>query len=565
MSESITLIPFARLVESSTNPRKIFAAGAMAELVESIKSQGVLQPIVVRPLIQQLQGMETDGAEAFEVVFGHRRFRAAQQTDVGEMPCIVRAMSDQDVALAQIHENLERADVSPLEEADGYVRLMRDHGISADQIAADTGKSRTYIYNRIKLAQLSEPARAQVITLQIPAEIATLIARVPAPLQGKAIDRVTSKDYDTGQRVVASYRQARAALAAHFTVALSQVAWDPADDSLTTCGACTSCPKLSSNDPGLAEALGAGVCTDVPCHDAKALAHQARTLDALRHAGRIIDGEVADAIASISPARPPTGYQFVSAVLYPAPGEMRRAESPPARSLTGMLADLAAAGQPLPDTIHIEHHGQLVECLSDSDTYSWLIPDWRRLNGLAISPALSGGTPAPAASTATAGSAEQAYAPRHPDRAHWSAQERAVADGTRWAEIKGQIMQRVATAARTTDDLRLMIYREIDLGTPINRAAMLLGWITQQDIEECNVETIVLSHIDEQAGPDALAAFLLLVHIDDDMGSPHSQRGAACRLALATRYGVDVDVSTSQEDDEAPERDPNTADMFEAA
>jgi ParB/RepB/Spo0J family partition protein len=120
----ITNIAITHLDESPYNPRKIFNEASMQELAADIKAQGrVLSPLLVRP---------TNGA-MYQIVFGHRRYRAAEIAGLLEVPCMVRAMSDEEVKRAQISENLQREDVHPIEEAEGFQALMNDHGVTADE------------------------------------------------------------------------------------------------------------------------------------------------------------------------------------------------------------------------------------------------------------------------------------------------------------------------------------------------------------------------------------------------------------------------------------------------
>ena len=117
--EKVQHLELNSIEESHNNPRKTFSAAAAAEMLESVRTQGVLQPIVVRPIL----GLP-EGDEAFEVVFGHLRLRAALAAGHATIPAIVRAMSNSDADLARLHENLEREDVHYIEEAEAMARLI---------------------------------------------------------------------------------------------------------------------------------------------------------------------------------------------------------------------------------------------------------------------------------------------------------------------------------------------------------------------------------------------------------------------------------------------------------
>jgi ParB/RepB/Spo0J family partition protein len=157
--------PVAELHESPTNPRQLF--GDLTEMADSIKAQGVLQPIVARQVGKHL-----------EIVFGHRRFRAAKLAGLKVVPVIVREMGDVEVLEAQMVENLAREDVHPLELAEGYQRLMAT-GMEADEMAKRLGVSRSSIYTTLKLTDLVPEAKAAFLAGRIASTAAAVaIARV---------------------------------------------------------------------------------------------------------------------------------------------------------------------------------------------------------------------------------------------------------------------------------------------------------------------------------------------------------------------------------------------------
>lgn len=134
-------IPLFLFVESTTNPRQHFE-DSLHELAETIRKSGVLQAILARPKDEYLQ-----------IVFGARRFRASLLAGKETIPALVREMSDAEVLEAQLVENLQRRDVHPIEEAEGYKRLLMltDPTYTVEQIAAKVGKTPVYITTRLKL------------------------------------------------------------------------------------------------------------------------------------------------------------------------------------------------------------------------------------------------------------------------------------------------------------------------------------------------------------------------------------------------------------------------------
>lgn len=162
------MIPITDIVESKTNPRKVFSGGN--ELCESVRAKGILQPLVVRPI----------GAIkiCYELVCGARRLRAAKGAGLAEVPCIIRHYTDREVLEIQIIENDQRADVNPMEQAEGYERLLKYDGYDVAQIAAKTGRSDSYVRQRLQLTRLREPFREMVMEGQLALGHGLLISRL---------------------------------------------------------------------------------------------------------------------------------------------------------------------------------------------------------------------------------------------------------------------------------------------------------------------------------------------------------------------------------------------------
>lgn len=134
--------------ESQTERRKHFDKAALGELADSIKTAGLINPVLVRPVNGH-----------FEIVAGERRFMAAELAGVSEIPATVRELTDEQVLEIQLIENLQREGLHPLSEAEGYDKLIRTHGHTAEEIADKLGKSKAYVYARIKLLALGPAAR----------------------------------------------------------------------------------------------------------------------------------------------------------------------------------------------------------------------------------------------------------------------------------------------------------------------------------------------------------------------------------------------------------------------
>jgi len=139
------LVPIAELHPSGLNPRKAFPEEELAELAESIRSRGLLQPIIARPDPQR---------GGYEIVAGERRWRAAQRAAVHDVPVIVRDLSDAEAAEFALIENVQRTDLNPIEEASGYNELIERFGYTQERLSEVVGKSRSYLSNMLRLLRL---------------------------------------------------------------------------------------------------------------------------------------------------------------------------------------------------------------------------------------------------------------------------------------------------------------------------------------------------------------------------------------------------------------------------
>jgi len=139
-------VSVAHLHPGKYQPRHMFGDEELHDLAESIREKGVLQPLLVRPHPEQVG--------EFEIIAGERRWRAAQKAQVHEVPVIVRDFNDQETLEVALVENLQRQDLSPLEEADGYHRLMHEFSHTQEQLARALGKSRSHVANTLRLLTL---------------------------------------------------------------------------------------------------------------------------------------------------------------------------------------------------------------------------------------------------------------------------------------------------------------------------------------------------------------------------------------------------------------------------
>jgi len=172
-SGRLVSLPIDLLVPNQFQPRKYFEPGAMVELAKSIEQHGLLQPIVVRPLT----------GDKFEIIAGERRWRAAQRIDLKTIKCLVHTFNDEQAAGVAMVENLIRADLNPIEEAEAYSRLIETFGYGHEDIALIIGQSRAKITNSLRLLKLMEPVRDLLIKQRITVGHAKILAGLPDSLQ----------------------------------------------------------------------------------------------------------------------------------------------------------------------------------------------------------------------------------------------------------------------------------------------------------------------------------------------------------------------------------------------
>jgi len=154
------------------NPRRLFTDAELDELAESIRERGIIQPIVVRAL----------EGEKFEIIAGERRWRAAQRAGLHDVPIAIIEANDAQSLEFAIIENVQRADLNPIEEASGYLALMDDFNRTQDEVAHIVGKSRPHVANTMRLLKLSEPVKQLVRAGKISAGHARLLVGQPNAL-----------------------------------------------------------------------------------------------------------------------------------------------------------------------------------------------------------------------------------------------------------------------------------------------------------------------------------------------------------------------------------------------
>ncbi len=147
-------LPIDLISANPRNPRRHFAEGDLGDLSQSIREHGIVQPVVVRPV---------ENGSRYEIIAGERRWRAAQKAGLAEVPAIVRDVSDRVALELAIVENVQRTDLNPLEEAQGYQQLIDEHGYSQADLGQVIGKSRSHVANTLRLLRLPDGVRSMLV------------------------------------------------------------------------------------------------------------------------------------------------------------------------------------------------------------------------------------------------------------------------------------------------------------------------------------------------------------------------------------------------------------------
>jgi ParB family chromosome partitioning protein len=168
-------VPVEFLKANPRNPRRVFSEAELEDLAHSIKERGVIQPIVVRPV----RGSD----DHFEIIAGERRWRAAQRAGLHDVPVVVVDATDRESLEFAIIENVQRADLNPIEEAAGYQRLADEFDYVQDDIAKIVGKSRSHVANMLRLLKLSDPVKAYVMSGKLSAGHARQLVGQPNALE----------------------------------------------------------------------------------------------------------------------------------------------------------------------------------------------------------------------------------------------------------------------------------------------------------------------------------------------------------------------------------------------
>lgn len=181
--ESVSSLPLDLIQRGRYQPRRDFDPDSLRELADSIAAQGVIQPIVVRPI----------GEGRYEIVAGERRWRASQQAGLREIPVVVRDVDEQAAIAIALIENIQRADLNPLEEAEALARLLTEFGLTHQQVAEAVGKSRTTVTNLLRLLELNDEVKGYLRGGRLEMGHARALLGLRGPQQSRAAGEVVAR------------------------------------------------------------------------------------------------------------------------------------------------------------------------------------------------------------------------------------------------------------------------------------------------------------------------------------------------------------------------------------
>lgn len=273
-------------------------------LAPSLQPDGVLQPISARPWPNEdrpgIKARPNPGGRFYEIIIGEGRWLASRAAKLDTIPFFWRDIDDRTALRMQLVENLKRKDLTEIEEAEGYRRLMKDHGLTADQVAQEIGvegKSRSYVYGRLKLLDLCPAALKIARQHKLEASLLLLAARIPDEKLQIAAIKEMAPSYSGADPM--SYRNAKGMVQRRYMLKLAEAPFSRTDaELLPAAGSCERCPKRTGNAADLfADVDSTDMCTDPGCHTAKTETHIKRQRAAAKANNiKVIEGEAAKKI-----------------------------------------------------------------------------------------------------------------------------------------------------------------------------------------------------------------------------------------------------------------------------
>ncbi|HEY0915683.1 MAG TPA: ParB/RepB/Spo0J family partition protein [Solimonas sp.] len=513
---------------SPTNPRrrKGLDVESLSSLAASIKAQGLAQPILVRPLpgsrTEETFRTREEGRPlpAYELVCGERRLRACRLADLPTMPMLVRELSDQEALELQLVENIQREDLDPMEEAEGFDRMRRELGYSVEQIAERIakGKGKDYVYKTMKLLELTPESREAMYDGHLGRSTGLLVARYPAAQQADVVEFI--KDLARGGEP-APFRLVAPQVFRRFNLALKAAVWLIGDETLVPdAGACTTCPKRTGAHGDLFgdEADDEDSCTDPDCFEGKRQAHVVRVkADAEKQGLKVIDGDAAKEAIPTAWSGWVRGYSRLTDVAYTETGNdgvERQVTFEDALRSLGKKA-------PKPQVLINPHTAEAIKVIPESLADELVEKHEDKEDGKR--------TPG---SRSTLPAKEEDARPE---------EEKALDDHAVGRAVVVRMFDAIRARDRTDADM-LVIAKALFTLALINgdlpRLELYQGWSDEfEGKHEEDVVRHILAKLDALP-PAEVAALLTMAAVETLMGSWHVTRPQ--EVALAQAYGVDI-------------------------
>lgn len=204
-AEQATTLPVAAIVPGRYQPRTRMDEASLAELAASIRAQGLIQPLLVRPLAGAGE------ARRYEIIAGERRWRAAQMAGLAEVPVLVRDVPDEAALAMSLIENIQREDLNPIEEAAGLQRLMDEFGLTHERLAEAIGRSRSAVTNLLRLLRLAEPVQRMLADGALETGHARALLALEPAQQIEAAHRIVARGLSVRQAEALVARRRRTA------------------------------------------------------------------------------------------------------------------------------------------------------------------------------------------------------------------------------------------------------------------------------------------------------------------------------------------------------------------
>jgi ParB family transcriptional regulator, chromosome partitioning protein len=284
------------------NYRKTIDKKKLDELAASIKEHGVLQAVLARP--------SPTKPGRFELLVGSRRFKGSTLAGKEDIPATVRELTDIQAAKLQLIENIHREDPHPLEEAEAFEALHVKHKMPVDDIAAEIGKPKAYVYERLKLCALTAAGRKAFYEGHLTPTTALLLARIPVPkLQDQAL--ADFKNWGSGEPI--SRADANGIVQRTYMLKLADAPFNAGDAELVKkAGSCSDCPKRTGKTPELFPDVKSDMCTDPTCFaEKKAAAWKKRTATAKEKGQKVLSDAESKKLFPYRGSRP-DGYAELS-------------------------------------------------------------------------------------------------------------------------------------------------------------------------------------------------------------------------------------------------------------